>query len=183
MQQTKNTRRGFTLIELLVVVLIIAVLSAVAVPQYQLAVDKAQLRKIQASLEVVMQSVKRYILATGSFPTSFHELDISLPADCTITDDVTSSHPSTANCTKDAISWYLYPLHQSVYVTLPHVPSALFQLIGYRSASHNYGIGHGTRVCAARSPKSAHQRYNRLCAGVGTETTDSTTWIGYDLPQ
>ncbi len=69
---------GFTLIELLVVVLIIGILAAVAVPQYQKAVEKSKATQALALMKTMVQAAKVYELAKGKYPTSFNELDVSL---------------------------------------------------------------------------------------------------------
>ena len=62
----KNSR-AFTLIELLVVVLIIGILAAVAVPQYQKAVEKSRLAEPLSFNSTVQKAVESYLLANG-FP-------------------------------------------------------------------------------------------------------------------
>ena len=74
-----KTKKGFTLIELLVVVLIIGILAAIAVPQYQKAVMKANLHKGVSLVESLYQAEQAYYLAHGDFTPNFQDLDISVP--------------------------------------------------------------------------------------------------------
>ena len=74
-------KKAFTLIELLVVVLIIGILAAVAVPQYTQAVEKSRFSKYRTLASALATSVEAFYLANGTWPTSFEELSINLPAD------------------------------------------------------------------------------------------------------
>ena len=74
----KNNIGGFTLIELLVVVLIIGILSAVALPQYTMAVEKARVAEAMPIIKNIANAREVYRLANGSLPHYFSELDIEI---------------------------------------------------------------------------------------------------------
>ena len=85
----KQKNRAFTLIELLVVVLIIGILAAVAVPQYQKAVEKSRITQALTFLNAVYKSYQLCVLQHGENsedcylgdPTVLANMDIELPGE------------------------------------------------------------------------------------------------------
>ncbi|WP_428049854.1 type IV pilin protein [Candidatus Avelusimicrobium caledoniensis] len=74
-----KNKQAFTLIELLVVVLIIGILAAVALPQYQKAVEKSRGTQALTMLKSVVQAQDAYYLANGDYAATFDELALDIP--------------------------------------------------------------------------------------------------------
>ena len=67
---------GFTLIELLVVVLIIGILSAVALPQYDKAVMKSRMSAAIPIAKSIKDNLTMFHLSNGRYPTSAEFADM-----------------------------------------------------------------------------------------------------------
>ena len=82
-RMTLWNNEAFTLIELLVVVLIIGLLAAVALPQYQFAIVKSRVAACLPVLKSIGEAQERLYLEKGEYTNDISQLDISFQDSCT----------------------------------------------------------------------------------------------------
>jgi prepilin-type N-terminal cleavage/methylation domain-containing protein len=69
---SNKAHKGFTLIELLIVVAIIAILAAIAVPNFLEAQVRAKVARMQADMRTLATAIESYAVDRNSYPSSAH---------------------------------------------------------------------------------------------------------------
>ncbi len=162
MQYKIRKNRGLTLVELLVVVLIIGLLAAVAVPQYNKAVRKAHGTEALTALDALDKAVAAYYLENGSYEGVPDGLNLEIPA----------------------LSHFRYNVGTAGYTTGVR---SIHEQVGSRNSPLYSSNGGANLMISIVSPENISIRTNwekgklksRICGRVGSGDTSSVSCAQY----
>ena len=182
--------KAFTLIELLVVVLIIGILAAIAVPQYQKAVEKSRGAQALTLVNSMVQALQTYYMANGSYPTSFEELDIDVPAGWTGSEkwcNITENLIDTKSNGEWSLQLYKTQDSGSLVLYMGRL-TGKYKGAGFgRSIVSNGQLYNGATWCAERKSSGVifTETAGSYCTGIwkGTwDNNDGNTFRSYRMP-
>ncbi len=76
-----DNRKGFTLLELMIVIAILAVLAAIAIPQYKSYTDRARHAKVLQTMRMIEREITVFQILHGRFPQNLIETGLGVIRD------------------------------------------------------------------------------------------------------
>ena len=158
-------KRAFTLIELLVVVLIIGILAAIALPQYQAAVDKTKVVGALQLARSIKTAEEAYYLANGTYTNKQEELDLGFSTN-TGSSFSSKGFSFTLQEQTPGTPWSVYAREHKIGVLL--------------IVSYDKGVWKGKSACYAISTSDRGKKVCRSLTGKSKQdATQTNYWVYY----
>ncbi|MBO5910669.1 MAG: prepilin-type N-terminal cleavage/methylation domain-containing protein [Elusimicrobiaceae bacterium] len=178
--------KGFTLIELLVVVLIIGILAAVAVSQYQKAVVKSRFATLKQLIQSIANAQEVYYVANGDYASKFEELDITPPSPLRIEDDDSRYIFNWGYCKLSKTNVFCRNQAYEQIGTTENVDPTIYMQIYYKHSDVNnpsIGLYPGAMRCLVEDTTDSNSVQDQICkqeTGLQIPTQSGTGYRMYN---